>query len=284
MFQMKRAGFGVRLALCFLFVVASACDSVLYYPTHDVVNKPEDSGATVENIWFQNEEGAKLHGVYFRHLNTSRPARAVFVFFHGNGSNLTGHFPHLIWTLKQDFDFFIFDYQGYGESPGEPTPKGTLLDGKAAVRYVASRYPELPLIIFGQSLGGAVAMRTVIELKDEIKPGLIIVDSSFISYREVARNIVSRYGLGSVLSIFLPSDEFAPVDRVAEIAPIPMLIYHGNLDQIVDYKFGLQIFEKAGSSKEFWTVFSGQHTDAFSKRHNGIYKQALLDFLSRMKL
>lgn len=261
-----------------------SCSSLLYYPTRNLHYPPEKFGLRPEEVHFQSGDGTKLFGWFFRHLepDPKKSPRAILVFYHGNGENLSSHYIALMWVLRHGYDFFIFDYRGYGRSEGTPSPEGTVHDGEAALRWVKARFPKEKIVIFGQSLGGAVAMRNAIDLKEEIPYSAIVVDSSFASYKEVGRRIMAR-GILTWPFQWLPwlvlSDRYAPDDEIEKIAPRPMLILHAEGDEIVPIAAGERIFGLARDPKEFWKIPGEGHTDSFL-RHGDIYQKKLLAWLA----
>lgn len=258
------------------------CSSMLYHPTSETYFDPKQGGLSYDDVSFSSQNGRKLHGWYFRTAARKKP-KATIVFFHGNGENLTSHFATLAWILPYGYDYLIFDYQGYGSSEGEPSPEGTVQDGIAALRFVKGRAPESPLVVFAQSLGGAVALRTLIELKGEVPVRLVVIDSSFLSYQAAGRSVLSQHWLTWILQPFstlVLSDAWAPGERVAEISPTPLVVLHGDQDQVIDFKLGERLFEKAKEPKEFWRVENGRHTDAFW-RHGTLYRERFLKRLEQ---
>lgn len=237
-----------------------APDSHLYVDPDKLTPKPEEVKFTAESSNGVNELG----GWYFR--SQSKP-KAVIVYFHGNGQNRSAHFAGLYWIVKEGYDLFIFDYPGYGDVGGKASPENTVAAGKAALLYVRDQMPSTPLIVYGQSLGGAVAMRTMIELKGQIEPKLFVADSTFLSYRSAARKVLSNHWLTWLLQPvgwLVMNDDYAPVDRVKEISPIPMLVIHSKHDHVIDFSLGEEVFARAAEPKEFWQLESGRHIETFS--------------------
>ena len=207
----------------------------------------------------------------------------MLVFFHGNAENISTHFQTLTWILKHEYDFFIFDYRGYGASAGKPDPSGILMDGRSAIRYVFNRSPKLPLVVYGQSLGGAIALKSVIDLKNKIPIQLVAVDSTFHSYQAIGKKVLSRSFLTWIfqpLAYLLLSDAAAPGEQIGTISPIPLVVIHGEEDSVVEPEFGKKIFELGKEPKEFWSIPKGRHTDSFWK-HKGVYRVKLLEALEK---
>lgn len=263
--------------LFILLNLLTGCSSFLYYPSQERYSDPSKAQISYRDTWIKTPDGIHLHGWYFKNQVLNSP-RATIIFFHGNAENLTSHFVSLAWILPYGYDYFIFDYRGYGQSEGKPNPENTVKDGSQIIREIHHQNPKSPLIIFGQSLGGAIAMRSLIELNKEIPIQLLVIDSSFTSYRSVAQHVLSHHWmtwLFQPLAYALLSDEWAPGERIAELAPTPLIIMHGDHDRIVDFELGEQIFKLAKNPKEFWRIDGGHHTDAFWK-HGLIYREKLL--------
>lgn len=251
------------LILAFTGILMSGCSSLLYYPTpHEHVDRAK-MPIKPEDVFFQSEDGTKLHGWYF---HTSRPqqAKGVILFFHGNAQNLSTHFYMLYSAPVHGYDYLIFDYRGYGKSAGKPTPEGTVQDGRAALRWLKEHKPTLPIAIFGQSLGGAIAMRVALDMKTEVPFRLVVVDSTFSSYRAVGRAVLAKHWLTWIfqpLGWLLLSDGEAPEKDLKNLPPIPLIVIHGDRDAVVPYHLGERVFKNAAEPKQFWHVPGGQHTD-----------------------
>jgi fermentation-respiration switch protein FrsA (DUF1100 family) len=261
----------------------TACESYLFFPDNKFHYDPAQFGVVPEEHWFQNEKGVRLHSWYFR-SKSAEPTKAVFAFFHGNAQNLTAHYRMLVWLLDFPYDFYIFDYQGYGRSEGFASIENTVSDGHAFLKKAHEFAGGLPLVVLGQSLGGAVAMRTLIDLRDEIQPALMIADSTFHSYQEVVKAVLVSRGLGWMIGALGPmiaADTYAPGDAIADLVPTPMLVVHGTADKAVPFTLGEKIYSIAQNPKDFWIVPNGNHIDAFAK-HNGLYRNKLIDLLASM--
>lgn len=252
------------LTLVVVLLMPLGCSSLLYYPDDVMYVELETMEFQPEEVVFKIESGPEVHSWYF---TSKQPAKALIVFFHGNGANRTGHIAGLYWLLRSGYDILALDYPGYADSEGKPTPKNTVETGHAALRYAVKRRPGLPLIVYGQSLGGAVAMRTVIDLKKEITPALVVADSTFASYQRAGKKVLSKSWvtwLMQPLANLVLSDEYAPGDAIAEISPVPLLVIHSKEDRVIPYVLGEEVFAKARSPKEFWRLEAGPHIATFA--------------------
>ena len=169
---MRRDYFIVGLKL-FLFLTLTSCSSLYYFPSKKDLVYRVKMPIQPEDVYFQSSDGTKLHGWYFSPLDKAEPT-AVIVQFHGNAENITTHFFSLYEAPSRGFGYLTFDYRGYGTSEGRPTPAGVIQDGNAAIRWMHARYPEKPLVIFAQSLGGAIAFRSVAQVKNEIPISMML--------------------------------------------------------------------------------------------------------------
>jgi len=244
-----------------------SCSSLLYHPTHHQHYVPAQFGVQPEELWIDG-----LHAWRFR--ATSGQPQGLVLFFHGNAENLTSHFSALTWLPKEGFDYLIFDYRGYGQSPGKPTPESTVRDGIRVIRWGLSQ--RLPLILFGQSLGGAVLQRSLQEFRDpeELKAiRLITLESSFRSYQKAGQKILSQSWITwpfQWISHLLLSDSEAPK------LPLPRgpryAILHGTHDRTISVDLGEELFHLAPEPKEAWVVPGGGHIQAFwMQTPNGAY-------------
>ncbi|MBY0314313.1 MAG: alpha/beta hydrolase [Bdellovibrionales bacterium] len=214
-----------------------------------------------EEVYFKSADGTRLHGWYFPPLDKKEPT-AVIVHFHGNAENLTTHFFSLYEAPSRGFAYLTFDYRGYGESEGSPNPKGVVQDGVAAIRWMHSKHPKKPLVVFAQSLGGAIAFRSVAQIKNEVPISLMLADSTFADYRQQARSLFSNSVLTYLfqpLAWLLADNSESPKEDIARISPTPLIVVHGENDRVVDPSMGKEVFRLAQEPKEFWSIPNCQH-------------------------
>lgn len=253
------------LILGLLALVTSGCMSLLYMPRvgPQMFYPPDKLGYQPEDAEFVDREGNRIHGWWFPSRNGSSPATVVH--FHGNAENLTSHYTMLAWITGQGFDYFIFDYPGYGRSSGEPDASNTVSAGVAAMEWAFVKGGKRPLIVYGQSLGGIVAQSAVLDTKDRIPICDVVLDSTFASYRSVARRKVATSWWTWILqpvAYLVMSDRHAPED-IGEISPIPSLVIHAKNDNIVEYPNGEDVYSRLKDPKEMWVLEEGLHGGSF---------------------
>ena len=221
----------------------------LYCPTSAITETPKTYGVEFEDVEFVAEDGARLYGWWVPCAN----ARGTIIHCHGNGGNI----GHRAW-MAADFhrlglNAFIFDYRGYGRSRGIPTEEGTYRDARAAYEVVRARYGQAedpPVILHGQSLGGAVAIHLAL---DKPVRGLI-VESSFTSVPDMAAKYYPW------LPRRLIRFKYDALARVGQLA-IPKLFAHSPDDEIVPFPLGQRLFQAAAGPKSF-VALSGGHNDS----------------------
>ncbi len=204
-----------------------------------------------EDAWFESGDGEKLHGWYHTH-----PApRAVGLFMHGNGGNLT-YRAEMVKFLRQEMNVsvFIFDYRGYGKSTGSPDEAGILADARAARRWLSQRadVAEGEIVLMGRSLGGGVA----VDLAAVDGARGLVLESTFSSLPDV----------GAYQYRWLPVRLLMQtrLDSISKIGNYqgPLLQSHGTADGHVPYELGKALFDAASSPGKKWVSLPGlDHND-----------------------
>lgn len=237
----------------------------MYFSPKEMVNAEPDNYEIAIN------DKVSLHAWRFKSKQPT--AKAVVVQFHGNGENMTSHYVSTVWLINQGYDLFTFDYRGYGKSDGDPSQEGVYLDGLAALskawqlhqEQVTAGKSKTQFIVYGQSLGGAVAIRALADFKERENVTLAIVDSSFASYRGVAHKKLTQSWatwLLSPLAYVLVSDEYAPKNILSK-NHTKLLVIHDLKDPIVPVECGQEFYELASGPKDFWSFDLGRHIGSF---------------------
>lgn len=278
---------GIAIAM-----LLTGCSHLFYQPSREVFSNPKLASIPVEEVSFQSSDGTHLTGWFFPATATRSgpldPGTPTVIQFHGNAQNMTSHFTSVYWMTEAGYQVFVFDYRGYGLSAGSPDQKGLHLDALAAIATVQNKIPagERNIILYGQSLGGAVLARALEDLPDRSRISAVILEGTFDSYRSIARNTLGRTWatfLFQPLASLLVSDEFSPENSFRKISPIPLLILHGERDPAIPASFGRRIYSLAGEPKSLRVIPRGRHIDAMS-RESGKYRPELLKWLEENRL
>lgn len=273
----------LRLSLGFVFF---GCTNLFFQPSHIQYTNPEKYQLKYQSFNFNSFDGTRLHGWKIPRKNLSHKSLGTILLFHGNAQNLSSHFLNLAWVTEHDYDLMVFDYRGYGESEGVPSQKGIHQDSQKALSMGLewSQENKSPFIAFGQSLGGAIMMKAIADFDHSSQLKLIVLDSTFLSYQNIAwRKLFDSclFSIISPLAYILVNDDYAPNDILNKLPETNYLVMHAPKDPIVPYDLGLKVFKKLKTSKkEFWEVKEGFHTDAFFVE-NYKYRKMFLEYLSK---
>jgi len=203
---------------------------------------PSAWGLPYENLMVPTSDGTKVNAwlVYQPMSNCQQDVPFTFVYFHGNAGNI-GHRLENIRDMhaKLKINILIVDYRGYGESEdGDgPSERGFMLDAMGAYRWLIERIrnPKQPevtkmredrILLFGRSIGGAVAIRLMADvLRESLAPGArdalpvptgLVLENTFTALRDMA---VQLFPFLSFLSPLLrPPMVFDPWDSTDSLA------------------------------------------------------------------
>jgi fermentation-respiration switch protein FrsA (DUF1100 family) len=258
--------FRIVFLLCIILLFLEGCGSLFFYPRKELYDNPVARLFGPEDITFKASDGVTLHGWFFQALG--EPKATVLV-FHGNAENLSTHVNSVLWLVKAGFNVFIFDYRGYGRSEGSPGIKGVHLDGAAALETALNlpRTRSVPVVVLGQSIGGAIAVYTVAHAPDKSRIAALVIDSAFASYRIIAREKLDSFWLTWPFQYplsFLVGNSYSPLYWIGKVTPVPLLILHGEKDPIVPDHHGRMLYDAAVQPKEFWSTPFPGHIMSFA--------------------
>lgn len=269
-----------KSAALLLTSLLSACNGVFYQPVQEDLYDPRRLSLTFSEETIPAEEGVSLAAFWFK-PTAKENRKKVIVHFHGNAENMTTHFMYTAWLTQEGFDVLTFDYRGYGRSTQvSPTREGLIVDGCAVFHWV-EQHPILKdyeLYVIGQSLGGTVAISSLAHCPRPVA-GLVI-DSSFSSYRRIARQKLGGFFLTWPLQYplsFLVTDDWSPIDVVDQL-PMKQIYFHSPGDPVVPYELGKELFEKSKAPKQWVDVMIQGHTRAFADPESP-YRAELVKFL-----
>jgi len=254
------------LAVLALALSASGCRSPFFYPTRDHVPVPGLENTSRQDVRFASEDGVPLHGWLLSPRD--RVSRGTILFLHGNAENISTHVQPVLWLVREGYTIFAFDYRGYGWSGGDaPDIPGVHRDARAALSHILSLDGVSPdrLVVFGQSLGAAVAVHTVATASPSQRPRALILDSPFAGYRRIVRDklssLIVTWPIAWPASRFF-DDEYSPERWIGKIARVPVIVIHGTADRVVPYSHGKMLYDLASDPKGIWTVEGGGHATA----------------------
>jgi len=201
------------------------------------------------------------------------PGAPVVYYLHGARWNLTGHLNRIAQLRRFGFSVFAIDYRGFGKSDGDlPSETTVYEDAHAGWRWIVAHEPDpARRIIYGHSLGGAVAIDLAASLPPADAARGLVVESSFTTFAEMAAEVTRGMLPAAMLS--QKFDSLAKITRV----PMPVLIVHGEGDRFVPVRFSEALYAAAPSPKRLLIVPNGSHNNSLSVG-NSEYHKALVDF------
>jgi pimeloyl-ACP methyl ester carboxylesterase len=239
---------------------------MLYYPNSYRYVDEKDLDYPPTEVELTADGQTDLLNWYFEAKSQTRKPLTI-IFAHGNGQNISSHFRSLYWVLDRGLNLFIVGYPSYGPNDGEATPSSTVEAVSSAIMWVKNNRPDDSILIYGQSLGGNVALRAVSE-NNEIPYCGVAIEGSFLSYKKVAQQTMARSWLlwsFQLLPYILISDSKSIGENLKNLPETQYLVIHGKDDQSVSFNLGLELFDHLPESKQFWAIEGGKHIDTFAR-------------------
>lgn len=225
---------------------------LMYFPDAQHL-APTDLGLTgVEEVAVATRDTPRLLAWY-----APAPAgRPTILYFHGNGGSLAGRAARLDWFRRHGYGVLLTTYRGYSGSAGTPAEQPIRLDALYFYHWLqAQGIAEDRIVLYGESLGTAVAISTACHHR----PAAVVLEAPFTSIADVA---ATHYW-------YLPARWFLMdpwrSDQLIGDVTAPVLMLHGERDEVVPIRFARQLFERANQPKEAaWLADAGHH-DLYSK-------------------
>jgi uncharacterized protein len=236
---------------CFYLGVAAilyfAQRSMMYFP-ETIHTSPAQAGLPeAEEVTLTTSDGERLITWHV----APRGGKPVILYFHGNGGALRHRVERFRKFVKDGIGVVAVEYRGYGGSSGSPSEAGLMADGEAAYAFAAAHYPAQQIVLWGESLGTAVAVALAAE-----KPvGRVILEAPFTSAAAVAATHYWYMPIG-----FLMKDQFRSDERIGKVTA-PVLILHGMHDHTVPFAMGERMFELTKAHKDIVRFLDGGHDD-----------------------
>lgn len=228
-----------------------------------------------EEVYIDAEDGLKLHAALF---TVDRPV-GLIAFFHGYRSSGEADFAPWMPRLKvRGFDVLLVDHRAHGLSDGKHICFGVKerRDLRAWLRYAAKRFPDLPLFVWGVSMGGATVLFGVEQ--EGLPPALAgaVADCGYdVPYEEVAWFAHKIYGVPFARLFVALADPFCRLfahftlyedcgaAKHARNAACPVMILHGTSDDVVPFENGERIYAALHGKKAFFVGKNALHGCSF---------------------
>ncbi len=270
-----------NVAILIVLSQLMGCTSLLFQPQRPHLYTPDVLGVSYDDLNIKTPDSISLHGWI---LHAEGEPKGSVLFFHGNAENISTHFANVHWLTNEGFNVYLFDYRGYGKSEGVAQLDGVVSDVKTMIDYTIKQIPENEkLAIMGHSIGGGLAIYGVAKSnhKDRIK--VLVTVETLSDYHHAAQDILSLHWLTWLFQwplSFAIDNSYRPLDVVAEIAPIPLVLVHSTQDKVLPYYHSEALLAAADEPKKLELVL-GSHTNVFDLPEN---RKIILDYLIGRRL
>jgi fermentation-respiration switch protein FrsA (DUF1100 family) len=220
----------------------------------------------VQDAYFTADDGTRLHGWYAPNVQPKGHA----LLLHGNAGNVTLLAETIrVLNRRHSLSVLALDYRGFGRSEGTPTERGVYMDARAARKWLAEKesISESDVVLMGASIGGAVAVE--LAARDGAR-GLVLANT-FTSLPAAAQHHWPWLPMTLVLS--------TRMDSLSKIKDYhgPLLLSHGDADEIVPYEQGQALYQAASGPKRLVTVHGGKHNSPQPEEYRVALDQFLVD-------
>ena len=210
--------------------------NLLYHPNEN--NYSEDRiSVEIENVKIKTSDNIELLGWYNeKNLKDFK----TLIFFHGNAGSLENRIHKLNHFRDMNINFLIIAWRGFSGNKGNPSEQGLYEDGKSAIDWLIKKgVSEKNLILYGESLGTGVATH----LAQNKNYAGVILETPFTSMIDAAKKFYPYIPVKLLLK-----DKFENYKKIKNINS-PILIMHGEVDQLVPFSMGKKIYEIANKPK-----------------------------------
>lgn len=251
---------GIVVAAAFVWIVLAG--ALLWRLQERVVFQPPaivpDAPSSARRVGFRASDGHELHGYLVAPEAERREPETVVVAFHGN-ADLSAWLVPWASELARRAGAVVFlpEYRGYGGIAGTPTYSSSAHDARGALAWIRSEYPGARIVLFGHSLGSAVAAELADSMAPEL-PASLVLQSPFTS----ARAMAGRMLLPPVPGLWeIVSRVHYDTRRVVATLNAPVWVSHGTRDAVVPVRMGRAVFAAARRRGELLIVSGAGHND-----------------------
>ncbi len=212
-----------------------------------------------EELFLTAEDGSKLNALHFK---TDAP-QGIIVYFHGNAGDLSRWGNITQYFATKNWDVLVMDYRSYGKSSGELSEKAFYADAQLFYDYAKATFDEKKIIIYGRSLGCAMATKVAAENH----PLKLILETPFYNLADIAKKRFPFLPVESLLEYRFENNK-----NIKEVG-CPITIFQGTEDDVVPYDSAKKLYVQIEKDKkEFITIPNGNHNNLveFKEYHQKI--------------
>lgn len=245
----KRVLLGLMAAiLIFLTMLYFLQEKLIFLPSKLPANYSFSFDEPFEEFYLTTDDGAKLNALHFKRKDPN----GVILYFHGNAGDLARWGEVAQYFVQFNYDVVVMDYRTYGKSTGNLSEFALLSDAQLFYQYAASHYKEEEIIVYGRSLGTAMASYLV----SKHTPSLLILETPFYSLLDVAQDRFPILPLNYLLKYQFKSYQYL------KTAKCPIVILHGDQDGVVPIQSSEKLFHSLkGKDVKYISIEGGEHNN-----------------------
>ncbi|ELS31179.1 MULTISPECIES: alpha/beta hydrolase [Pseudanabaena] len=255
---------------------------LVFSPEKEITTTPANFNATYEDVLIpvKKADGTSenIHGWWLPNIKQEEKGnlgdRKVILYLHGKGKNISANAKHANRLMRMGFSVLVFDYRGYGRSEGSfPSESSVYTDAQTAWDYLIQKgYKSNQILIYGHSLGGAIAIDLAIKHPEALGA---IVDASFTSMSDMAQ-LDPKYRIFPI--DLLIHQRFDSIAKVRSLA-IPVLYIHGTADEVIPLSMAQSLYEATPSRKQIVIIPNGGHNNN-AATNEPLYLNAIRSFFN----
>lgn len=258
------------LVAAFLGFVYNIQDSLLYYPNQPAhsryyVEPPSAFGLPAENTFVKTKDSVHINLVFIKQPPPLLSTVPTILFLHGNAGNIGHRMPNMYALYMHcKVNILLVEYRGYGKSEGSPSENGLYRDFEAAMQFLFLRkdIDQRRLVVFGRSLGGAVATRLASLPHYAQRISCVILENTFVSLPAIAACVFGLKALGQ-LPRWCYKNKFESKERIPSLQ-VPTLFLSGMADTLIPPPMMQHLFQMSGASlKRIAKLPGGTHNETW---------------------
>ncbi|XP_051163491.1 protein ABHD13 [Leptopilina boulardi] len=261
-------------------------DELLYYPEipkHSRVYVPAPSTCNLpyQSLFIRSKDGIMLHMFFIPQKEDKIKRAPTILFLHGNAGNMGHRLQNVVGLYeKLECNILMLEYRGFGLSQGSPSEEGLYMDARAGIEYLATRSDinSNEIIVFGRSLGGAVAIDLASKPEYAQRIWFLILENTFTSIPDMSTILIGpklRY-----LPLTFYKNKYLSLQKMRTLV-IPTLFISGLADKLVPPKMMKKLYKACRSPcKKLIPIPAGSHNETWRRAE---YFQQILTFMNDIR-
>ncbi|XP_076246615.1 abhydrolase domain containing 13-like protein Bem46 isoform X3 [Calliopsis andreniformis] len=281
--------------ICAFFLLCFATTGILYHREDQLVYRPEwpaNSRVYVpapslfdlpyQSIYTRSQDGTMLHMFFISQPKDKVKKVPTLLFLHGNAGNMGHRLQNAVGLYRNiQCNILMLEYRGYGLSQGSPSEEGLYMDARAGIDYLFSRTDinTNEIIVFGRSLGGAVAINLATKPENSQRIWCLILENTFTSIPDMAALLFGLKFL-QYLPLFLYKNKYLSILKVRSLM-VPTLFISGLADTLVPPRMMQDLYKNCRSScKKILPIVGGTHNETWCQPG---YYQNICNFVNELR-